>query len=179
MSLEFQVIRTERFLLRQFTNSDLQNVFSGLSNPDVIRYYGISYATLEETELQMQFFRELEEKETGIWWAICSHDNQIFYGGGGFNNWSKIHKKAEIGFWLLPGFWGMGIMKEVLPVICLYGFETLDLHRIEGIVESENSNCKKAIAKANFTFEGTMRECEIKNGRFISLDIYSRLKKDS
>jgi len=30
--------------------------------------------------------------------------------------------------------------------------------------------------KLNFEYEGTMKECEIKNGRFISLDIYAKLK---
>ena len=30
--------------------------------------------------------------------------------------------------------------------------------------------------KLDFTHEGTMRECEIKNGKFISLDIYAKIK---
>ncbi len=29
--------------------------------------------------------------------------------------------------------------------------------------------------KLDFTFEGTMKDCEIKNGKFISLDIYALL----
>jgi ribosomal-protein-alanine N-acetyltransferase len=61
-------------------------------------------------------------------------------------------------------------------LICNYGFNELGLHRIEGIVETENQNCKKAMAKLDFNHEGTMVECEVKNGRFISLDIYAKLK---
>lgn len=176
METNFPIITTERLLLRQFADSDLENVFRGLSQPDVIKYYGVSYQTLEATKAQMDFFADLEINGTGIWWAICSPDNRIFYGAGGLNSLSKEHQKAEIGFWLLPDFWGKGILAEAMPAICNYGFENLGLHRIEGIVETENLNCKKAMAKLDFRHEGTMRDCEIKNGQFISLDIYAKLK---
>lgn len=63
-----------------------------------------------------------------------------------------------------------------MPLICYYGFHKLGLHRIEGIVETENKNCKSAMAKLDFQHEGTMKECEIKNGKFISLDIYAKVK---
>lgn len=175
---DFPTLRTERLLLRQFVKSDLENVFKGLSDPDIIKYYGVSYKTLKETKAQMKFFADLELNETGIWWAICSADNKKFYGAGGLNNMNKEHKKAEIGFWLLKDFWGQGIMNEAIPEICKYGFDNSGLHRIEGFVETGNLNCKKAMAKLNFKKEGTMRDCEIKNGKFISLDIYAMLKSD-
>jgi len=172
----FPEIKTNRLLLRQFIETDLENVFKGLSHPGIIKYYGVSYRTLEETKAQMQFFSYLEKNETGIWWAVCSPDNKIFFGAGGLNNVSKEHQKAEIGFWLLTDFWGQGIMTAAMPLIYNYGFEKLGLHRIEGLVESDNINCKKAMAKLDFQYEGTMRDCEIKNGQFISLDIYAKIK---
>src|SRR5690349_21856480 len=138
MSKSFPTIQTERLLLRQIVEGDLENVFKGLSHPDVIRYYGVSYQTLEAAKAQMDFFAELEKNDTGIWWAVCSADNSIFYGAGGLNNLNAHHKKAEIGFWLLPDYWGMGIMKVAVPLISQYAFATLGLHRIEGFVESEN-----------------------------------------
>lgn len=169
-------IKTDRLLLRQFVENDLENVYKGLSHPDIIKYYGVSYQTLEATKEQMIFFADLEKNQTGIWFAVCSADNKTFYGAGGLNSLSKEHKKAEIGFWLISDYWGQGIMKEAMPLICNYGFENLELHRIEGFVESENKNCKNAMAKLDFHYEGTMKDCEIKNGRFISLDIYVKLK---
>ncbi|MNK00042.1 putative ribosomal N-acetyltransferase YdaF [compost metagenome] len=171
-------IKTDRLLLRKIIPEDIQNIYKGLSHPDVIKFYGVSFTSLKATEEQMIWYRELEESETGIWWAICSLDGQTFYGAGGFNNLSKVHKKAEIGFWLLPEFWGKGLMQEAFPLICNYGFETLGLNRIEGFVDGDNLNCKKAMEKLNFKYEGTMRDCEIKDGNFLSVDIYSKLKSD-
>lgn len=166
-------------MLRKFVPGDIQNVHKGLSDPDIIKYYGVSYKTIEDTQEQMKFFADLEKEGTGHWWAVCSPDNSTFYGAGGLNSMNKTHKKAEIGFWLLKEFWGKGIMAEVLPIICKYGFDNMGLHRIEGFVESDNLNCKKAMEKLDFHHEGTMRECEIKNGRYISLDIYARIRIES
>jgi len=177
MTGTFPLIKTQRLLLRQFTADDLENVFAGLSHPEIIKYYGVKYDSLEETKLQMKFFADLKKKGTGIWWAVCSADNNVFYGACGLNNLVKAHKKAEIGFWLLVEFWGKGIMTEAIPLICNYGFSNLGLHRIEGIVETKNRNCKNVLKKLQFDHEGTMVDAEIKNGSFISLDIFAKIKK--
>jgi len=124
----------------------------------------------------MAWFSELEKSGTGMWFAVCLLDNNFFFGAGGLNGISKEHKKTEIGFWLLPDYWGQGIMKEAMPQICDFGFNKLGLHRIEGFVAAENINSKNAMTKLDFQSEGTMRDCEIKNGKFISLDIYAKLK---
>ena len=175
-TVDSPIIKTKRLLLRKFIASDLENVYKGLSDPEIIKYYGVSYKTLEDTKAQMQFFVDLEKEGTGIWWAVCSLDNKTFYGAGGLNSLNKVHKKAEIGFWLLTEFWGQGIMTEVMPIICNYGFDNLELHRIEGLVETDNLTCKKAMKKLDFKLEGTMKDCEVKNGKFISLDIYAKFK---
>lgn len=177
MKSRFPVLESERVVLRQFVASDLEVVFKGLSHPDIIKYYGISYDSLEATKEQMNWFSDLENNETGIWWAVCSKVDGKFLGAGGLNDLSVENKKAEIGFWLLPENWGKGYMTETMPLILNHAFNTIGLHRIEGFVETKNINCKKALAKLKFNLEGTMRDCEIKNKAFISLDIYSKLAK--
>lgn len=92
---DFPIIRIDRLLLRQFVDSDIENVYKGLSDPEIIKYYGVSYKTLEDTKAQMRFFSDLEKEGTGIWWAVCSLDNKTFYGAGGLNSLSKEHKKSR------------------------------------------------------------------------------------
>ena len=65
-------------------------------------------------------------------------------------------------------------MKEALPLISDYGFEKIKLSRIEGFVETNNLNCKNAMSKLDFVNEGTMKDCEIKNGKSISVDVYAK-----
>lgn len=58
---EFPIIKTERLLLRQIVENDLENVFKGLSHPDIIKYYGVNYQSLEATKEQMTFLQTLKK----------------------------------------------------------------------------------------------------------------------
>ncbi len=62
MNHDFPRIETERFILRQFTENDLENAYKGLSHPEVIAYYGVSFDSLEATKEQIDWFRDLEKK---------------------------------------------------------------------------------------------------------------------
>ena len=174
----FPILKTQRLILRQIIQEDLENIYKGLSNPQVIKQYGVSYDSLEATQEQMLWFKNQEETQSGIWWAICDLKDQTFYGACGFNDKNAPQQKAEIGFWLLPQFWGKGFITEALPAISTYAFEKLHLNRIEAFVETENTPSKKVLEKMNFVKEGTMHEYEVKNGRSIDLDLYALLKKD-
>ena len=67
-------------------------------------------------------------------------------------------------------------MKEALPLITDYGLKQLQLKRIEGFVESENVNCKRAMSKLDFQHEKTLKNFEIKNGKPINVDVYAKTK---
>ncbi|MEM6894640.1 MAG: GNAT family N-acetyltransferase [Bacteroidota bacterium] len=161
-------LRTNRLLLREIEDKDLENVFKGLSNPKVTKYYGVRFDTLEATKKQMVWFADKQQ----MWWAICSPNNQVFYGAGGLSDINHESKTAEIGLWLLPAFWGKGFMKEALTCISNYGIHQLKLSRIEGFVDTENRQCKKAMSKLDFKHEKTMKDCDLKNGKSISIDFY-------
>jgi ribosomal-protein-alanine N-acetyltransferase len=173
MNKEFPVFKTGRLLLRQFKEQDLENVFLGLSNPDVIKYYGVHFKTLEETKKQIEWFAELEKNETGIWWAVCSPDNSVFYGAVGLYYLNSKFKKAELGFWLMPSYWGKGIIIESVLLAIDYGFKKMHLKRIEAEVETENRMSIRVMEKLQFVYERTKKDCEIKNGKYISLDVYA------
>lgn len=169
----FPELESKRLFLRKITDRDLDYIFKGLSHPEVIRYYGISFKSKEATLEQMRWFKELEEKGSGYWWAICRKDTQEFCGAIGLYEIELKHKKAELGFWLLPSSWGKGFIQESIPVVCEWGFKQAGLHRIEAFVDSKNQNCKRSLEKLHFDHEGTMVDCEFKDGHYISLDIYA------
>jgi len=166
------------YILREIEDTDIHNIYKGLSNAEITKYYDVHFSTLEETEEQMEWYRNLKSEGTGIWWGIYDKNDNQFCGAGGFNDLDKNHQKAEIGLWLLKEYWGKGILKEVMPQLFEKGFNNLDLNRIEGYVVSDNIKCKRALEKINFQYEGTMRECEIKKGEKINIDFYSILKSE-
>lgn len=177
-SESFPEIHTERCRLRKIVAADQPKIFEGLSNPAVTRYYGVSYDTLEATAAQMAFYEKLLQDGTGIWWAVCLEDTGSFAGACGFNHLVAENRKAEIGFWLLPEFQQRGYMGEIIPHVLEHGFSSLDLNRVEAVIETGNESSRALVRKLGFTFEGTLRECELKNGRFIDLEYYALLRKD-
>lgn len=171
-------MKTENYLLKEIEQTDIEHIHKGLSDPEITKYYAVHFPTLESTQEQMDWYSKLKEDGTGIWWGIYSLSDNQFCGAGGFNDLEKHHKKAEIGLWLLKEYWGQGILKEVMPRLFEEAFTKLGLNRIEGYVDSENVKCKAALEKINFTYEGTMRECEIKDGKKMNVDIYAILKRE-
>lgn len=174
----FPQLQTTRLLLEQFRPEDQDFVFSALSHPDVIRHYGVEYATLEATKEQMDYFHNLYTQRTGIWWKIVDRETGAPLGGIGMNNYQKQHNRAEIGYWLLPRYWGSGIVTEALAAMVDYLFREWGLHRIEAVVEAGNSNSSRVLERAGFVYEGTLRDCEIKGGQYISLLMFSLLSTD-
>ena len=176
MTPSFPILKTERFLLKRFEVSDINNLIKGLGNPNVNQYYGIKINNLKEAEVQLEWFNNLEKENIGIWWAICSLDNKVFYGAAGFNDLDTINKKVEVGFWLLEEHWRKGILTALMPLICDYAFNNLSIDRIEGFVETDNSSCKQALAKVGFNYESTSVDAEVKNGKSIDIDTYCMTK---
>ena len=176
--MDFAEIETTRFILKEIQDEDRPFIFEGLSNPLVIPYCGVQYDSLEGTGAQMDFYRKIWEEKTGCWWKIEDRIQKIPVGACGINYYSPVHEKAEIGYWLLPAFWKKGIMKEVIPPLINYVFSHWKLHRLEAIIEVGNEASCKLSESLGFRLDGLMREAEIKNGRRVSLLVYSLLKTD-
>ncbi|MHA6280100.1 GNAT family N-acetyltransferase [Salinimicrobium sp. CAU 1759] len=170
--------QTSRFFLKEITQEDIDHIFKGLSNPEVTQFYAVHFPTLEATQEQMDWYEDLKKNNTGLWWGIWSKEKEVFVGAGGFNGLEKENRKAEIGLWLLPEYWGRGILGEIMPCLFREGFENLNLNRIEGFVDADNVKCRRALEKINFSYEGTMRQVEFKDGQFLDVAIYSILKEE-
>ncbi len=171
----FPELITDRFILKQILPADQAFIFKGLSDPKVIPFYGVRYDSFEATKNQMEFYDELWRNKTGCWWKIVSKTTDKPVGACGMNAYQPEHEKAEIGYWLLPDHWKLGIMPEVIPVMIAHLFSHWKLHRLEAVIEAGNEASCRLSEKLGFTYEGTLREAEIKDGKHISLMIYSLL----
>ncbi len=140
-------MNTRHYYLKKIDFSEIKNIYKGLSNPEITRYYGVHYSTLEDTKEQMKWYENLSKSKTGVWWSINKKQNDEFCGAVGFSDLIKKHKKAEIGFWLLKAYWGMGILKEIMPKVFEFGFSKLHLNRVVAYVESKNIRCVNALKK--------------------------------
>ena len=177
MAPVFPVLYTNRLVLRQIIPDDQMHLYLGLSNQRVIKYYGVEYHRYHDTAEQLRWYQELYVNKTGLWWALSTPDNSSLMGTCGIYNWQEQHRKAEIGFWLLPEYWQKGLMAEALRAIITYVSEELKVHRLEAYVETPNKASGNLLERLGFVKEGTLQDCEIKKGDFISLNVYARLNK--
>lgn len=175
--MSFPTLQTQRLLLRQIAETDIDKVFEGLSHPDVIKYFAISYDSLEATKAQMKWYADMISNDTGRCWAICAADDPEFYGVITLNFWNKHFRCAEMGYWIFPQYWRKGIVTEAAARVIQFGFKEMNLHRIKAETEDDNAGSIATLKKLGFVYEGTQRECEIKDGRFINLEIYAILNK--
>lgn len=173
----FPILKTNNITLRQIKAADQMAVFQGLSNEQVIKHYGVEYHSYADTRAQLNWYNELLSTQTGIWWAITQPGNNHMIGACGLYNLQTQHRKAELGYWLMPAYWSRGLMQQALQTLLNYACKQLLLHRVEAYVETENIASYKLLQRLGFQHEGTLQDTEIKKGRFISLDVLALINK--
>lgn len=87
-------------------------------------------------------------------------------------------KSAELGYWLAEERWGKGVMTAAIQQICREAFARFDLIRIFAEPFADNPSSRRALEKAGFTYEGTMRNGIYKNGQIHSYCTYSLLREE-
>lgn len=171
----FPSLTTERLSLEPVIASDQGFIYEGLSHPQVIPFFGVSYTSLEATEAQMNWYEKMYREGTGISWKIVSKENGDRLGVISVYYYKPEHQKAEIGFWLLPEAWNQGFASEAIKAVIHYWKSVKSLHRMEAFVEEGNTSSSRLLEKNGFRLEGMMKDCEKKEGRFISLLVYALL----
>lgn len=68
-------------------------------------------------------------------------------------------------------------MKEAITAVLRYGFQEMNLNRIEALIDPDNLTSVKLLEKFNFVREGLLREYEYGKGKFDDVFIYGLLKK--
>lgn len=172
----FPELCTSTHRLRRILQSDRPALFAGLSHPEVIAHYGISYDSEERCQEQLDWYRYMEQSHSGYWWAICPPDSpDQLIGACGIYEIDQHNRNADIGYWLLPDYWHQGIMQSCLQRILHYGFHERGLHRIEAEVEPDNIASIKLIQKLGFHLEGKRRQVALRQHSFTDLNIYGLL----
>jgi ribosomal-protein-alanine N-acetyltransferase len=170
----FPEITTERLLLRQINDRDVNEIFFLRSDERVMRF--IDKAPAETLDDAYEFIRKiagLEESADAVTWAICLKEYPRLIGTIVFWNIKKEHYRAEIGYTLHPDHWGKGIMQEAFVEVVKYGFNVMKLHSIEANVNPGNAASIRLLERNKFVREAYFRENYYYNGKFLDTAIYS------
>lgn len=104
--------------------------------------------------------------------------NLRFAGLIGFKDTDRINRKTELGYWLVPQMQGKGIITTCVQKLTKIAFEKLGMNRVQIKVARGNEKSMAIPKRLGFQFEGTERQGEFHQGRYLDLEVYSFLKSD-
>ncbi len=172
----FPILETERLTLRRVLPSDVKEMFELRSNPETMKYIPRPLVTnYDEALAHIKMMEDKIETNEGINWAITLKGDDKMLGVIGHYRIKPEHYRAEVGYMILPEYHGKGITTEAVQCVVDYGFNTMQLHSIEGVIDPENEASQRVLQKCGFVKEAHFKENEFYDGKFIDAVVYSKL----
>ena len=141
--------QTDRLRHRAFTPDDAESVYAFNSIPEVMRYTGEPlWPDVEETRRRINAYPDFDRYGYGRWGIIHKADQRII-GFSGFK-WIEEFQAPDLGYRLLPEYWGQGSATESGRACIDFGFEHMDFERIVATVMPGNGASVRGLAKLGF-----------------------------
>lgn len=177
----FPVLETARLQLRQIVPDDAEAWLAVFNHPEVIHYlidFKQPTTDLAEVSEIIGWTQDIFAQKTGIRWGITLKPNPTLIGSCGLDQYSPANRRADLGYELHYDYWRRGIMQEAAAAVLRFGFETLNLHRIEANVTLGNEASAGFLRHMGFAQEGTWRDRVYSRGRFHDLWQFSLLEHE-
>ena len=178
MLSEFPILKTPRLVLRAIQQSDAQLVHRNFSDHQTVLYSNAPAPSLEKIQQAIDIWSEDFQKQQGIRWGITIKEQNAVIGSCGYKNIIKKHRRAGIGYEIFADYRRQGFMSEALNAVIQFGFEVIELNRIEVMVDWDNLPSILLVNKLGFTEEGTLRDYEFNQDKFVDLKLFSLLHRD-
>ncbi|MEA2296456.1 MAG: hypothetical protein QOE86_4095 [Solirubrobacteraceae bacterium] len=109
--------------------------------------------------------------------AVTDETRRPFLGHVMLHTLAWRHKRAEIGYWLVPSARGQGVGAKAVSLLVEWAFEELEFARIEITTTPDNGAARALATSLGFTEEGVMIGRNLERGRRVDVMILARLRK--
>lgn len=135
------------------TVDDADAFFALNSHPDVMRYTGEPpIASVEEARCAIEQYPDFDTVGFGRWACVLKETRTVI-GFCGLKYLPDLDA-VDLGYRLLPEYWGMGLATEASHACVRFGFEVLNLERIIGLVLPENTASIRVLEKVGLRLDG-------------------------
>ncbi|HMG14139.1 MAG TPA: GNAT family N-acetyltransferase [Saprospiraceae bacterium] len=151
-------VETERLILREMHATDDIGMFELDSNPEVHKYLGNKpIDTMEQSKATIENVRK-QYLENGIGrWSVVEKSSGDFIGWSGLKLMTTVINNRtnfyDVGYRLIPRFWGKGYATESAKASIEYGFTKMNVNEIIGIANIENIKSRRALEKSGLSFK--------------------------
>lgn len=146
-------LRTDRLLLRQWQETDLQPFAALNSDPEVMRHFPSLLAREHSDALAREISWTIEEQGWGLW-AVEVVDGPPFIGFVGLNEPrfdAHFTPAVEVGWRLAREHWGRGYATEAARAAIGFGFDDLGLDEIVAMVAPANTPSRRVAERLGMT----------------------------
>jgi ribosomal-protein-alanine N-acetyltransferase len=175
------VISSERLYFKEFTKGEFDLFYSVFSNGQVMKY-ALMDKYESEKDILPYFNRVLENNTACInrkafEFAVYSCEDDSFVGFADIevHNKNAVGGCGEIGYFLLPEFWGKGYATEIAKMLLDICFKNINLHRVSARCNSNNLQSERVMKKIGMIKEGEFRKVRFKNNQWENEYQYSIL----
>lgn len=165
--------------IRKWKLTDAKDLAAALSNKkiqDNLRD-GLPYPYTEQDGID--YISEMLSANENETFAFAITENSKVIGSIGVFRQCNIHRQTgELGYYIAEEYWGKGITTQAVKQICSYVFDKSDIIRIYAEPFAYNMASCRVLEKAGFSYEGTLRNNAVKNGKIIDMKMYALLKSD-
>ncbi len=147
-------LRTERIGFSEWKQSDLSLAEMLWGNPDVTKYICAS-GKFRPEEVAARLQRELKNnvEYQMQYWKISELESDALIGCCGLSPHGE--NCCELGYHLLPRFWGKGYATEAAGAVVAYAFANFPCTEIFAMHHPKNAASKNVLMKLGFHYIGT------------------------
>ena len=164
--------------LRPLRAADVSALYAYLRDPVVTEFTSYPVVTVPMVEAMIE--RSVSRWAAGDLskWGIALRDDDQIIGTCGFNEWSRVHRWAELAFDLAAAHWGTGRMRQAVGAVLqwVYGHDLVD--RVHAYVRVDNRRSERFCERTGFVREGRLRSYRVCRGQPHDFYIYSLLRAD-
>lgn len=173
------VLRTERLVLRQITESDGEGLFGIFADDQVTHHYAWdAFTSVEQGHQLAAHTAEQFRRREAIRWGLLLPGTPHIIGTCGFTRWNRDNQFAVLGYDLARPYWRRGLMSETVAAVMRLGFERMALHRVEATVLTGNTASATLLSRAGFHREGVLRGRVRKAGAFRDVWMFGITRAD-
>jgi ribosomal-protein-alanine N-acetyltransferase len=168
----FPNLTTERLVLRQLSEADLDQFFILKSDERLLKNYG-------QTQNLRRSPPQAARAHPGYCRKPLHHLGHHVAGPGPLDRFDLLleylpeESKAEIGYELLADWQGRGIMQEAVAAVIEYGFHGMKLQRIEAVPNPGHAKSIKLLERNHFIRGAEFAETDPATGRTLPRVMYT------
>ncbi|MDO4546912.1 MAG: GNAT family N-acetyltransferase [Clostridia bacterium] len=172
-------VKTPRLTIRRMTMKDAVDIFEYSRDERVARHVLWSaHTSIGESRSYIRSMIRRYRAGDAASYAIEFNSTGRVIGTIGFMCYKEEHNCVEIGYSLSRRYWNQGLMTEAVKAVIDYGFDKLNLHRIEAQHEIDNPASGAVMRKAGMKYEGRLRQRLMNKGKYVDVDLYAILSDD-